>query len=86
MAAARRDGKCIAAEAAYLAQFDDAVAGGVDDLQPVADLEFILHVDLCDTVDTTDDIAYILLAGVFGMAAQVVLLFVGVVAFRTPSV
>ena len=81
MPAARCGVKGFAFKAAHLAEFDDAVAGRVDDLQSVADLEFVLHVDLGHAVGATDDIADVLLAAVFRMASQVVLLFVGVVAF-----
>src|SRR3989338_6450139 len=80
--AARRNLKRLTFEAAHFIQFDDAVAGGVDDLQSVAYLKFILYVDLGDAVGAADDVADVLLARIFGVAAQVVLMFVSVVAFE----
>ena len=80
MTAARGNLHCFAVQTHHFAQFDDVVPGGVDDLQSVADLEFILDVNLGDAVRTSDDVADILLAAVPGMTAHIVLLFMGVVA------
>ena len=81
MPASGCDGEDFTRKAAHLVQFDDAVAGGVDDLESVADLETIFHVDLGDAVYTIQNVTDILLARIFRMAAQVILLFVGMMAF-----
>ena len=82
MPAARRGGDRITFKVAHLGEIDDAVAGRVDDFQFVADLKFILHVDLGDAVRATDDVTNVLLARALGVALHIVLLLVGVVAFE----
>ena len=46
MAAAGRNGDGCAVEVVHLCQLDDKVAGGMDDFEFIADLEFILYVEL----------------------------------------
>ena len=53
----------------------------MDDLQFVAYREFVLHVDLGHAVRARNDVTDILLAETFGVAAHIVLLLMGVVAF-----
>ena len=67
-------------DAAHISKQDNVIAGRMDNLQPVADLKPVLHVDQGNAVFAIQNISDILLATAFRMAAEVILLFVGMMA------